>query len=83
MGLNVVTSQRVRELPGEIPELPALVRLVWCCGRQGRDGKMIRESWQNLSIKIAGHQKMGKRPGKQRQGDRSPDGWRTEGTTEK
>lgn len=43
---------------------------------------MIRESWQNLSIKITGHQKMGKRPAKQRQGDRSPDGWRTEGTTE-
>lgn len=66
-------------MPGEIPELTALVRLMQCCGQQGRGGEMSGESWQNLLIEIAGHQKMGKMRTRQRQGDRRPDRWRTKG----
>lgn len=46
----------VRELPGEISEVPALVRLLWCCGpgQGGRGWEVVGESWQNLLIQIAG-----------------------------
>lgn len=79
-----LSSQRVKELQGETPEVPALVRFVRCCGLQGRAGEMTGESWQTLLIEIAGLQKMGKRPARQKQGDRrSPDGWRTMDATER
>lgn len=46
--------------------------------------EVIGGSWQKLLIKTAGHQKMGKRPNRQRQEDRRrPDGWRMVGATEK
>lgn len=82
--LNVVSGQRATALPGEIPELLGLLRLMLCWGLQGRGSERIGESWQNLLKERAEHLKMGKRPAQQRQGDgKNPDVWRAVGAVER
>lgn len=63
--LPVASSQRAREVPGELLELPAPVRVLSCGGLWdgGGGGEMIRESRP---------QKRRKRPTGQRQGGEGP-----------